>query len=355
MRTMILAGAVVWAALGGTAARAQSAPDMPVTAADRARIIDGVAKKLTEGYVFEDRAALIAQQLAKPAVRARYNTLNTASAFTEALTKDLKAWSKDRHLRVGFSTKPRPIQAASAPSAEAQAHALESAQARNFGFHQVERLTGNVGYMEIGRFAPAALAAQTLAAAMQMLSNTDALIIDLRGSGGGSVDFVAFMASYFLPEQTHLMTLERRKGAADQVWSQSYVPGPRYLGKPIYVLTSNFTFSGAEGLTYDLKHFAGAVVVGEKTRGGANPGSIQQIDEHFGVFVPTARVVHAATGTNWDADGIAPDHAVVAADAKKTAHRLALEKLIASKGTGERAAMWQEAMNELFSATTSAR
>jgi C-terminal processing protease CtpA/Prc len=178
------------------------------------------------------------------------------------------------------------------------------------------------------------------------------LIIDLRGSGGGPVDFVAFMTSYFVPEQTHLMTMERRKGA-DQVWSQSFVPGPRYLGKPIYVLTSSTTFSGAEGLTYDLKHFANAKVVGEKTRGGANPGSIQQIDEHFAVFVPSARVVHAATGTNWDADGITPDFPVAAAEAKKSAHRLALEQLIAGKSTGERAMMWREAMSELFPTATS--
>ena len=90
--------------------------------------------------------------------------------------------------------------------------------------------------------------------------------------------------------------------------------------------------------------------MGEKTRGGANPGTFQQIDEHFAVFVPSARVVHAATGTNWDADGIAPDVTVDAADAKRAAHKLALEALVAEKKDASRSAMWSEALSELFPA-----
>ncbi len=43
-----------------------------------------------------------------------------------------------------------------------------------------------------------------------------------------------------------------------QLWTDASVGSPRYLGKPIYVLTGKRTFSAAEGLTYDLKHLAGA-------------------------------------------------------------------------------------------------
>ena len=338
----------------GAAASGQTTPDMPVSAAERATVIDGVARKLAAGYVFADRAAFIQQQLAKKSVRARYDSLTTASALTQALTRDLQQWSQDRHLRVVFSTRARPLQNAAAPTAEARVRDLEAARMRNFGFHQVERLTGNVGYLEIGRFDAASLAAPTASAAMHFLSNTDALIIDLRGNGGGRADMVAFMTSHFVEESTKLLTLERRDPqASDQLWSLPYVPGARYIGKPVFVLTSSRTFSGAEGLTYDLRHFAHATVVGEKTRGGANPGGFEQINEHYAVAVPTARVVHAATGTNWDADGITPDIVVTAADAKTTAHRLALERLLSTEADEVRAAMWKEAMSELFPSSTS--
>jgi retinol-binding protein 3 len=337
--------------LGVNDARGQQTGDFPIDAAYRARIVDGVAAKFGAGYFNAERASLVRAQLGSLAVRAAYDTARTAASLSAMLTTDLQKWSADRHPRVVFSVRPRPMPQAGKQSPALQNADDESARSRNFGFHALERLTGNIGYLEIGRFEAPALAGPTLAAAMQFLHNTDALIIDLRGNGGGRADMVALMASYFLEEQTHLLTLERRdRAGSDQIWSASYVEGPRYLGKPVFVLTSKRTFSGAEGLTYDLKHFANATIVGEKTRGGANPGTFQQIDEHFAVFVPSARVVHAATGTNWDADGIAPDVTVDAADAKRVAHKLALERLVTDKKDVSRSAMWSEALSELFPA-----
>ena len=330
-------------------AQSQQSGNLPVDAAYRARILDGVAEKFGEGYFNAERAAFVRSQLRSSTVRATYDTASTAASLSAILTADLQKWSADRHPRVVYSVRPRPMPKAGKQSPELQNAEDESARSRNFGFHALERLTGNIGYLEIGRFEAPALAGPTLAAAMQFLQNTDALIIDLRGNGGGRADMVALVASYFLEEQTRLLTLERRnRDASDQIWSASYVPGPRYLGKPVFVLTSKRTFSGAEGLAYDLKHFANATIVGEKTRGGANPGTFQQIDEHFAVFVPSARVVHAATGTNWDADGITPDVALDAAEAKRMAHKLALERLIAGKKDTTRSTMWSEAHKELF-------
>jgi retinol-binding protein 3 len=341
--------AALFVCMVASTARAQGAPDLTITPAYRSAIIDSVAARLGNGYFNQERASFIRAQLANQKVRKSYDTLTSGAALTAALSRDLKAWSGDRHLNVLFSAQARPLPKSGGVDAEMAARELERARSRNFGFHALERLTGNIGYLEIGRFEAAELAGATLNAAMQFLANTDALIIDLRGNGGGHADMVALMASYFLAEQTRLATLERRNARDnDQIWSASYVPGPRYLDRPVFVLTSSRTFSGAEGLTYDLKHFAHATVVGEKTRGGANPGGVQQIDEHFAVFVPTARVVHAATGTNWDADGITPDVAVAAADAKRTALKLALEKLIASKPDSGRSGLWREAYVDMF-------
>ena len=352
MRRTAMFAALVLVTMGSSEAVAQQpVQDFSIDAAYRARILDAVAEKFGNGYFDEAKAATVKAHLTNPQVRATYDTITTASGLSVQLTADLQKWSADRHPRLLFSVKPRPMPNAGKPSPALLSAEEERARSRNFGFHAVERLTGNVGYLELGRFESPALAGPTLVAAMQFLANTDALIIDLRGNGGGRADMVAFMASFFIEEQTRLATLERRdRNASDQIWSAAYVPGPRYLGKPIYILTSKRTFSGAEGLTYDLKHFAHATVVGEKTRGGANPGTVEQIDEHFGVFVPTARVIHAATGTNWDAEGIAPDVAVEAAEAKRAAHKLALERLVADRKDTARSMMWSEALAELFPA-----
>lgn len=38
-----------------------------------------------------------------------------------------------------------------------------------------------------------------------------------------------------------------------QYWTLPYVPGGRFLNKPVYILTSRYTFSGAEEFAYNLK------------------------------------------------------------------------------------------------------
>jgi len=58
--------------------------------------------------------------------------------------------------------------------------------ARNYGVRRVERLEGDVGYLDLTLVADASAGARTIAAAMELIANTDALIIDLRSNRGAS-------------------------------------------------------------------------------------------------------------------------------------------------------------------------
>jgi retinol-binding protein 3 len=334
-------------AVGAATAQAQTPEDMKIDVAYREKLLDQVAARYDSLYFSAAKGRLIREKLSSKNVRSRYAECLTASCLSTKLTADLQEWSGDKHLRMVFSATPRPMNKGSADAA-AKASELEGMRRRNFGFHNVERLHGNIGLLEIGRFDPAADAAPTAAAAMTFLANTDALIIDLRSNGGGHADMVAHLMSYFLAEQTHLGTMHRRDATKNtQMWSAAAVSGPRYLSKPIYVLTSKRTFSAAEGFTYDLRHHAGASVVGETTRGGANPGSFEQFDDHFAVFVPTGQMINEKTRSNWEGAGITPDVAVPLADALKSATRLALQDLIARNPSSERIGMWKQALEEL--------
>ena len=347
MKYWMLARMVVAASAGVAQAQGQQ-QDLPIDAAQRAAILDGAAQRYDSLYVFADRGREIKKQLSSKAVRQRYALCNMASCLADSLTKDLQQWSGDKHLRLVFSVRPRPMPSAVTDPAAAERE-REMMRQRNFGFHNIERLHGNIGLIELGRFDPAQDAAETAAAAMRFVANTDALIIDLRNNGGGRADMVAHLMSYFVNEATHLGTMKRRKSEDDvQFWTAAHVPAPRYVGKPIYVLTSKRTFSAAEGLTYDLQQHANAIVIGETTRGGANPGSFEQINEHFAVFVPTGQTVNAKTHTNWDGVGIKPDHEAAAADAVKVAHKLALQTLVQKNDNEARISMWRQALEELF-------
>ena len=100
--------------------------------------------------------------------------------------------------------------------------------------------------------------------------------------------------------------------------------------KPVFVLTSHMTFSGGEELTYDLQVLKRAVIVGEVTGGGANPGGPLSLGHQFGVNMPSGQAVNPITGTSWEGKGIQPDVPVAAAAALSKAQALATAREVAT-------------------------
>jgi C-terminal processing protease CtpA/Prc len=197
----------------------------------------------------------------------------------------------------------------------------------NCGFVKVEQLDGNVGYVKFNGFFDVGACGATASAAMSFVAGSRALIVDLRDNGGGSPAMVAYISSYLFSARTHLNDLwTRHSGETEEFWTRDDIPGRRFGGeKPVYVLTSARTFSGAEEFSYNLKSLGRATIIGETTGGGAHPVSGHRIDEHFMIGVPFARAVNPITRTNWEGVGVAPDVKVPAADALAAALKLARE------------------------------
>lgn len=192
----------------------------------------------------------------------------------------------------------------------------------NQGFEKAERLDDNIGYLDFRGFFPIENAAPVAAGAMAFLAHTSAMIVDLRQNGGGSPDMVAYMCSWFLPESpsVHLNDIyDRVADTIRQYWTVSHLPGPRFLNKPLCLLTSASTFSGAEEFAYNLQQNGRAKVVGERTGGGAHPTRWIRLHPHFALGVPFARAINPITGTNWEGQGLTPDIEVPAADALASA------------------------------------
>jgi C-terminal processing protease CtpA/Prc len=126
------------------------------------------------------------------------------------------------------------------------------------------------------------------------------------------------------------------------------VSGRHYGTKrPVYVLTSDGTFSGAEEFAYDIQTQRRGEVVGDTTGGGAHPGGMRQVTKHFGVWVPSGRAVNPVTGTNWEGTGVVPDVPADTSEALAVAHRRALKRLLADERDSERRKLLQEALTEL--------
>jgi len=267
--------------------------------------VRSIASQLVESYVFLDRAHAAVELLWQQAAANAYRGL-TDTELATALTRDLQSVTHDKHLRVRGKEHQPLRENFSEPAATRD----------NYGFRKVEILDGNIGYIDFRVFCPVEWAGETAAAAMRFVSHTDALIFDLRKNGGGSPEMVAFLCSYLFSDRTHLNDMYwRSPDTTDQFWTSAYVPGLRYLDKPVYVLVSSYTFSGAEEFTYNLKNLKRASVIGETTGGGAHPGGWTVVGEAFEIFVPVGRAINPISKDNWEGTGIAPDIAVPADEA----------------------------------------
>jgi C-terminal processing protease CtpA/Prc len=218
----------------------------------------------------------------------------------------------------------------------------------NYGFEKVERMQGNIGYIDIRGFTPPEVGGETGAAAMTFVANTDALIVDLRFNGGGEPAMVAFLTSYLFDEPTHLNDIyERYTDSTQQWWTSGFVPGRRFGGKkPLFVLTSSRTFSGGEEFAYNLKNLKRGTLIGETTGGGAHPVNGVKVSDHFEIGVPFARAISPITKTNWEGVGVAPDISMPADQALDAAYLMALEKVVAATTDPNRKAGLQRLLED---------
>jgi retinol-binding protein 3 len=314
----------------GAGALGAQTPAGALSPEDRVQIVRKASALLLERYVFPDVAEEVARALEDDLRAGRLDHVTDADAFAEALSRRIRDVSGDGHLWVSHQPGPYPPPAPTPPTAEEVEAQRRHLAASNFGFSRAEVLSGNVGVLEIRQFVSPSHGAEAAVAALSFLGNVDALILDLRRNAGGSPDMVAFVAGFLFPEApVHLFDIHRRPGArTDQFWSDRRRLPDSSLGRvPIYVLTASSTFSAGEGLAYILKHAREAVVVGERTAGGAHPGAFHRLDERFLLFVAEARVTAAATGENWEGIGVTPQVEVPAEEALEAAHRMALKAL----------------------------
>jgi hypothetical protein len=119
---------------------------------------------------------------------------------------------------------------------------------------------------------------------------------------------VQYLCSYFFDEKVHLNSLYFRQGDRTiDFWTLDEVGGTRLPDVPLFVLTSEKTFSGAEEFSYNMQTQKRATLVGQTTGGGANPGGTRPINEKLTVFIPGGKAINPITKTNWEGVGVVPE------------------------------------------------
>jgi len=307
-----------------------SVPDDGSLAAEQLsgrEIVTKAMSLLRANYVFPDQAGQAATAIEARLEAGEYDDLDEI-ALTDRVTAQLQEITGDRHLRLRLGGGPGPRREPEKPPDREKMRRI--GRLDNFGIRRVERLDGNVGYLDLRQMAGPANAGPVIAAAMELVAGTYALIIDMRHNGGGSPEGVVFWCSYLVDERpTHLNDIfDAGTGETRQFWALPYVPGTRYPDRPVYVLTSARTFSGGEDLCYTLQALGRAEIIGEKTGGGAHPTRAFPISAAVHIGIPFARSVNPVTGTNWQGTGVVPDVPADAEQAFDVAYARALEHVL---------------------------
>ncbi|MEM5516115.1 S41 family peptidase [Henriciella sp. AS95] len=282
-----------------------------------ADVMDEAARAFEAHYVLQDRAPSIALAIREDAaVLPRSDACQAPERFADEATAYLRDVSNDRHVKLD-ATRASPEDAEADEGGSWIEDWYAAAPSKNHGVAAVEILDGNIGYLKLTSFYDLPETWARYGAAFTLLQDTEALILDLRGNGGGSPEAeLRVQWSMLEPGTTPPIVMDRGADGLEQR-PVPEIDWPRYgARRPLYILTSGRTFSAAEAVTYGLQAAGRARVVGEATGGGAHMvGDGLALSDSFSLYMPEERPISPHTGGNWEGAGVPPDLVVDASDA----------------------------------------
>ncbi len=306
---------------------AQQTKQQPVLISE---LITAIADSLSRYYIFPEKAGEISAYLKFREKLGAYDSLlNTPQKLAQQIATDISHAHHDPHLRVAFDPDFN-AQVAFNPTAEQKEYVKNYWKENNYSFKKVELLPGNIGYLAFNLFVDDIEAAKpTIKAALTFLANADAVIIDLRDNMGGNPKMVSQIESYFFSTKTEMNHLiDRTIGDTIYMFADPSKTDGLYLPVPVYILTSQHTFSGAEDFSYGMQVAKRAVIVGETTGGGAHPQKPFTVNQGFVVYIPFARSLNPVTKKDWEGTGVIPDVKTPAENALLKARELIFKKNI---------------------------
>jgi hypothetical protein len=302
-------------------------------------VVDSAARLLAANYAFEDTGRMLAAHLRARLAAGAFDGAATEAQLGDALTRELQAFNHDGHLYTAYRPAPGTPAAMALASwksggpfrggpRELTAQEVAAQRRANYGFARVEKLDGNVGYLEITQFMSGDEATRAIDAAMAFLGHVDAMIVDVRRNGGGN-QMAHYVASWFLADGTpQTWNYTRIMGDTLKNFSRP-VGGAKRLDIPVYVLTSGRTASAAEAFAFSLQSAGRAKVVGTASAGAGYNSMVFPLTEEMGLSISIGRAFYPATGLGWEGTGVRPDLPVPAEQALAAAHAHALRTLAA--------------------------
>lgn len=168
--------------------------------------------------------------------------------------------------------------------------------------HVEKTASGSVGVLALRQFGENSLAEVRDGMKDFMAKRVNAVVIDLRGNGGGYLEGAVGIASLFLKEGV-VVTVERRDAEPRQ---HNVTGDPLIPFLPLAVLIDGGSASASEILAGALQDHHRATVVGTKSFGKGTVQEIYELPNGDSVKVTVARWI-TPNGKNLGKEGVHPD------------------------------------------------
>lgn len=130
---------------------------------------------------------------------------------------------------------------------------------------------GNVGYMYYRSFMNA-FTDEQMYYLIDKFKNCDGIIIDIRNNGGGRIDLITRLSSFFIQEEQITGYVRYKNGPEHNdftpFYPQKFEPAGRVFKKPILVLTNRSVYSAANAFASHMSALPNVKLLGDQTGGG---------------------------------------------------------------------------------------
>lgn len=168
----------------------------------------------------------------------------------------------------------------------------------------------NIGYIYIGDMDEGD--PSDIDIIVEALSETDAIIFDIRFNGGGTDGFSARLAGAFADKEELIYTVQTKSGPGPNEFDEirEYYTEPigdvQYL-KPVILLTDAYTVSAAEIFLFHMNAFDQVTQVGDTTAGDFSDGSILRFLPNGWIYRYSIQKFLLPDGSSLDGLGHVPD------------------------------------------------
>jgi len=311
-------------------------------------IIHNLAKAIKNEYVLVEDGLKFSEQLLEKYQREDFTNEESKEKFVQRINKSLYEITNDKHV----SLRPQ-TQSQNNPMTRKVVRQTDNASAEQAGPRRLVKipgqsnrslkkelglpegesisskiLSGNIGLMTVSDL----MGSETeVHQSMEKMANTDGLIIDVRSCPGGSGAISNQISSYFIDEGEALMRYYTRGEDVNISRSRPLPDGAkRYQNKPLYIVTSGFTGSACEALSYILKYHDRAIIIGEKSAGAGHAltRELTSVGSGLVAFIPNSRPEHPKHKGGFEKVGVPTDIQAGAIIAVERAHQMILSQLL---------------------------